>query len=230
MMKNKINNQQAKDLYIKFLTTPSEQWNGVIALPVKGKISNAFIEEDKIAGINIGQLIENYLQNGKKVYLWSDHHFYHYNIIKYANRPFYNMEEMISKMISNYNQLITNDDLVIFGGDISFASDEMTSAIINSLNGRKVLIYGNHDINKGKLRNLSSFTEGSYCASIVYPINGKDYNIIISHYPITTPLPPDTINIHGHTHQHLMGKGRLNMCVEHTNYSPKLLSDILKDF
>lgn len=225
-----MNNQEAKEYYYNFLTNQSTQWNGLKALPVKGKISLAFKKEDEKKNMDLGSIITEYLQAGKKVYFWSDHHFYHKNIIEYSNRPFNTMDEMISTMIKNYNSIVNDEDLVIFGGDIAFASDSITKGIINVLKGRKLLIYGNHDFQHGKPENISVFTESAICAVFPYVIGNRDYEILVTHYPITIDLPKNVINIHGHTHQHLMGDKRLNMCVEHTNYSPKSLEDVLEDF
>lgn len=75
----------------------------------------------------------------------SDHHFFHKNIIKLCNRPFNSLEEMHEKMIANWNDTVTPDDTVYYLGDFSFGSAEMSKRILNRLNGKKILIRGNHD-------------------------------------------------------------------------------------
>ena len=58
-------------------------------------------------------------------------------------------DNYVEKMSNNWNSVVTDDDLVIIPGDISWAMylQDTTKDLeyINSLNGRKVLIRGNHD-------------------------------------------------------------------------------------
>ncbi len=53
------------------------------------------------------------------------------------------------RMRENWNKVVTNDDLVVIPGDISWAmylqDTEADFAYIHSLNGQKLLLRGNHD-------------------------------------------------------------------------------------
>ncbi len=53
------------------------------------------------------------------------------------------------RMRENWNKIVTNDDLVVIPGDISWAmylqETEADFAYIHSLNGQKLLLRGNHD-------------------------------------------------------------------------------------
>ena len=74
----------------------------------------------------------------------SDHHFGHANIIKYCNRPFKDVEEMNEEMVARWNSRVGVDDCVMYLGDFSLSE----SAVIqysHRLNGKKILIPGNHD-------------------------------------------------------------------------------------
>lgn len=45
-------------------------------------------------------------------YVIADTHFNHANIIGYCNRPFKTVEEMNSKLISNWNNTVAKDDII----------------------------------------------------------------------------------------------------------------------
>jgi len=79
------------------------------------------------------------------IYVTSDHHFGHENIIKYEDRPFHSMGEMNAAMIEYWNRSVTNDDIVIHLGDFSLMKPDMTVELVRQLNGKIILINGNHD-------------------------------------------------------------------------------------
>lgn len=83
-------------------------------------------------------------------YFTSDLHLFHSNVIKHANRPFKNVDEMNEALVNNINSRVkSNDDLYLLG-DISFGTRDNTYEILSRINGIKYLILGNHD--KGILR------------------------------------------------------------------------------
>lgn len=54
------------------------------------------------------------------VFMISDLHFSHANIIKYCKRPFSSVDEMNSTMITNWNNTVKEDDTVFVLGDVFF--------------------------------------------------------------------------------------------------------------
>lgn len=80
-----------------------------------------------------------------RVFLTSDLHFGHKNIIEYEKRPFRNIEDMNAGIIKNWNKVVSNDDMVFCLGDVSFGGAEMTKECVSQLQGKKILIMGNHD-------------------------------------------------------------------------------------
>ena len=80
----------------------------------------------------------------------SDHHFFHRNILKYEAqaRPFSDVDEMNHHLIIAWNSVVSPTDEVFYLGDFAMASrrqQEQVAEIVQQLNGRKILIRGNHD-------------------------------------------------------------------------------------
>lgn len=113
------------------------------------------------------------------IFFTSDMHFGHRKIIKYDNRPFENIEEMDSIIIDNWNKKVTNKDTIYILGDISWHNDQTTYDILRKLNGRKILIRGNHDRIHSKVKDC--FEEIADYKEIVLPTNE---HIVLCHYPI----------------------------------------------
>ena len=84
------------------------------------------------------------------IFVKSDTHFNHKNIIKCCNRPYKDVEEMNEAIISNWNNSVTNDDIIYHLGDFGFGTKEELKQIFNRLNGQKYLIMGNHDKKVGR--------------------------------------------------------------------------------
>ena len=157
-----------------------------------------------------------------KIWITSDHHFGHANIIKYCNRPFKNVDVMNTIMIYRWNEAVSKDDLVIHLGDFALLSKSgtMLSFIRNFLNGTIIIIKGSHDASKKKLAE-AGFIVGSNPMYI--------RNFILSHVPLAdSQIPKGMINIHGHIHEKKTKGSRINICVEQTNYYPVELKRVMK--
>ena len=150
-----------------------------------------------------------------RVWLASDHHFGHKNIIEYSVRPFNNLDEMHKTMIQKHNNVVAKADKVFFLGDVGFGSKEFLKGIVEKLNGNLTLIIGNHD----RQRSVYGWYEVGFKEVIKYPIIYRE-NVVLSHHPLSN-LPSGYINIHGHLHQHSVGKdGYINVSVEQIDYTP----------
>ncbi len=82
-----------------------------------------------------------------KEYVIADLHFGHKNIIKHEKRPFENIEEMDKNLIAMWNNIASKEDVIYILGDFSWYNGAKTSELLKRLNGRKILIIGNHDSN-----------------------------------------------------------------------------------
>lgn len=163
------------------------------------------------------------MQAGHDVWVWSDQHFGHKNIIGYANRPFSTIEEMNNTMIANYKLVVKPTDIVIWTGDIAFMSESKTSQLLKELPGYKIHIVGNHDIDKKTRQPYVLEVDEQYPC---YALNLDDITLAFTHYPMDN-IPKNCHNVAGHIHQNHANKWNTIVCVEHTNYAPKNLKDIL---
>jgi calcineurin-like phosphoesterase family protein len=168
----------------------------------------------------------------QNIWLISDTHFDHINILKYENRPFNDHLEMTEKLIESWNKTVNHNDLIFHLGDVFFCKADRMSGIAAQLNGRKILIRGNHD----KGYSNTKFKKMGFDVYNYYYIN----NLLLSHYPQnelalkTAIANTDLIgNVHGHVHSEIEGLDQsIYKCVsvELTNYKPIHLDEVLCHF
>ncbi len=170
-------------------------------------------------GTTIQGMVPIDISDYEDVWVWSDIHFGHANIIKYCDRPFKSAEEMTVKLIENHNNTVKPGDLVIWVGDVSFVNDELTNEILELLHGERILIIGNHDLDrKGRVKKMD-FNE----QHLVYFIDDPISPLIFTHYPMEN-VPMPWINVHGHIHNNPYGRDEspqnINVSVEVIDYKP----------
>ena len=85
------------------------------------------------------------IENSDKLFFTSDPHFGHERIIEYCNRPFASVHDMNKRLTENWNTLIQEDDLIVIAGDFCLGGKQMWEKYLSYLNGRKILVEGNHD-------------------------------------------------------------------------------------
>lgn len=144
-------------------------------------------------------------------YYISDLHFFHKNVCKegnnFDNRPFETMKETMDYIKEHWNKKITNADDVYILGDMCWKENEEAIQFVSTLKGKKHLILGNHDRVKDK-RYAQLFVEIIPYKEVKEFINGKQYRLILSHYPIMfwnhqhrlKDNVPVNIHLYGHLH------------------------------
>jgi calcineurin-like phosphoesterase family protein len=134
-------------------------------------------------------------------YFTSDPHYWHENVIKYCNRPFDSVEEMNEVMISNHNKVVRNNDDIYMLGDICFANTEKTIDILSRLNGRKYLIYGNHD----RLLRADAFDKYFVWRKDLAEVKMEKKRFVLMHYAMRTwhKQHRGAIQLYGHSHNNL---------------------------
>jgi calcineurin-like phosphoesterase family protein len=164
----------------------------------------------------------------------SDHHLGHTNSWEKFKledgsplRPFTSTEEMNETMIERHNAKVKEQDTVYFLGDVVINKKYLE--LVKRMNGRKILIRGNHDIFKDEDYREVGFQQ-------IHGVRVFVDKFILSHIP----LHPDCVterfkvNVHGHLHANeimidetLMSSSYMKpdprylcVCVEQTDFTP----------
>lgn len=166
-----------------------------------------------------------------KTWLTSDNHFGHNNIYSFTKsdgtklRPWSNNIDGDAAMVANWNSVVSKEDKVYHLGDFAFQNRHLS--ILDHLNGRKVLIRGNHDTLK-----LSQYSKYFKDVRGCHVLD----KFVLTHIPVHPASKGRFIgNIHGHTHSNVVHDQNgapdpwyHNVCVEQTNFTPILFDDIRK--
>lgn len=155
----------------------------------------------------------------------ADLHFGDPDIIKFENRPFSSVDEMNKELIERWNCVVDNEDTVFILGDFTVYVDERAHDIVEQLNGKKILIKGNHDV----FADSVYFNMGFDCV-YDYPIIYDNF-FILSHNPLYINESMPYANIFGHVHSNPIYKTytKRSACVsaERIDYQPIKLSEVI---
>lgn len=168
----------------------------------------------------------------------SDLHFGHLNIIKYCNRPFADTDEMDEYLIRAWNETVSATDTVFVLGDVALGSIDKSLSRLGRLQGRKILVSGNHDrcwmyskrSDEWRERYLNEGFDEIH-EEMVYDLAGEE--VILSHFPykgdsheverFPAARPEDAGKwlFHGHVHDAFAQRGRqVNVGVDVRNFRP----------
>jgi calcineurin-like phosphoesterase family protein len=111
---------------------------------------------------------------------------------------------MNETMVKEWNDLIDMDDTVYVLGDVAFLPAQKATEYMRRLNGRKILIQGNHDyklLNDPEFR--ACFEQVHHYLEITY--NGT--KVCLFHYPIKewNQAHRGSVMLHGHLHGGISG-------------------------
>lgn len=137
-----------------------------------------------------------------KTYITSDLHFNHRNILKFCPRvrgEYADVEHMNRSMIEKWNSIVEPQDLVYNLGDVSFGSSAKTLEILTQLNGRQILIKGNHDSSTLKDKRCRAMFEHVF-DYLEVDVNGL--KVVMFHYPIWEwrNCHKGSVHFYGHIH------------------------------
>lgn len=134
-------------------------------------------------------------------------------------RPFANAQEMDDYIIDAWNICVSRSDRVYLLGDCVINKKFLWK--LSQLNGRIVLVPGNHDI--FDLRKDYPFELRGYVVKPKHPF-------IASHIPLhESNLYRFGLNIHGHLHANVINDPRyINVSMEQIQFAPITLDDIME--
>lgn len=172
----------------------------------------------------------------------SDQHYGHKNILKFCEprgEAFEDIEAHNEALIENYNSVVTDDMTVCHVGDIFFCSTTKAKKIMDRLNGRKILVHGNHDRSHATMVGLGFELVAD---RLRIPIAGR--TALICHYPYKhatydghrhdlrymdrRPEKKDgEVLIHGHIHSDVkVRQTMIHVGVDAWDFKPCLFSDV----
>ena len=126
---------------------------------------------------------------------------------------------------------VAKNDRIFVLGDFAFGNKTLIRELVPRLNGKKMLVKGNHDNNRGTFYVEAGFASTSHFP-VFYtnPAQGITERFLLSHEPIF-PTVGDLINIHGHLHDGVNPAfyAPQHICVsaEMVNYRPISLPEIM---
>lgn len=160
-----------------------------------------------------------------KVFITSDLHLDHANIIKYCKRPFLNATDMNKTLVGNWNNTICSKDIVYFLGDLAYGKEsKSTDYWLKKLNGNILFVKGNHDASN-EIQFYDNFT-----------LEYANHKFFLTHRPEDVPSNWDDWVICGHSHNNNLQdypfidkkNKRINVSVELTKYKPVEMNYIIK--
>ncbi len=164
--------------------------------------------------------------HAEDIFLISDLHLGHANIIRYCSRPFLSddVAEMDRVLIQNWNCTIAPADPVYYLGDLRYGKNALpVSQYREQLNGTITFIAGNHD----------DKTVGAVPSKT---LGYGNYRFLFVHDPAEAPGTFDGWVIHGHHHNNDLRrypfvnfeKRRINVSAEVLGYAPVGMQELVQ--
>lgn len=166
-----------------------------------------------------------------KTWFTSDTHFNHKNIIDYCKRPYRSSDGQLDvnfmnrEMVRLWNETVAPFDIVYHLGDFAMGSKSLLEPMRKKLNGKIILIKGNHDRHPATMRHAGFeevHTEG------VFEWEGKKF--YLAHIPVRDPHDWRGCEYHlcGHVHDLWRRRGNIiNVGVDQWGLKPRSIEEIV---
>ncbi len=159
------------------------------------------------------------------IYLTSDLHFGHENMVKnYGRTMFKNARQMDRVLVTNWNETVSDDDDVYIIGDFTLMKpreSQQIEQIVRKLKGTKHLILGNHDELKPFSYNKIGFK------SVHTSLEIEKYTLV--HDPCHSIQDRNKVFLCGHVHDLFSEqKNCINVGVDVRDFKPISLDAVKK--
>lgn len=161
-----------------------------------------------------------YVDFDKVDFVTSDHHFGHARISELAGRPFSSVDEMDAALIEGWNSVVPSNAVVLHLGDVALGPISDSIALTAQLNGRRLLVPGNHDRvssatqSRKAIERFAPIYEAAGWVILPEIVEGtrRGHRLMASHYPYRgdsqeidrhskhRPIDVGIPLLHGHTH------------------------------
>ncbi|MBY3433789.1 hypothetical protein HFN89_06455 [Rhizobium laguerreae] len=148
----------------------------------------------------------------KKFYI-ADTHLLHARLLTMQPRVFGSIEEHDEKIISNWNSVVDDKDIVYHLGDFAFQLGVQADRVrwyFSRLKGRKHLIIGNHDLDEdGKLHPTIASLDWEEPPQFMKFTRDGGKKLVLCHYAIREwqGFHSGAFHFYGHSHGRLSGVG-----------------------
>ena len=168
------------------------------------------------------------------IFVISDTHFGHANIIKYCDRPFADIDEMDEIMIQRWNSVVKPGDKVYHLGDVYMGDGDRFLKKFARLSGKKRLILGNHD----EIKKRGNVVLPNLFEKVLLWRIFTEFGLLMTHVPLhesslvrgkkNDGSPYDEcLNVHGHIHDKPSPPGPYRcVSVEQINYTPVSIEEL----
>ncbi len=159
----------------------------------------------------------------KKTFVTSDHHFREWT--HFGGLLCESSKEDEERHVALWNSVVGKDDLVLYVGDFSDGRVADLDELCRLLNGRIVLIKGNHDQMDDSIYRMAF-------ADVVDRMYIDELKLLLVHDPETVTLRPGERMIYGHLHRGLVEpssttRNSICVCAKWHGWKPFPLAEAL---
>ncbi len=175
-------------------------------------------------------------------YFTADTHFNHVRILEYCPRPWTFVEDMNEGLIKSFNAVVSPEDTVYILGDFAMGDKDKIPYLASRLNGKKILILGNHDYSKPGQPRKQLLNAGFEAIVERMMLEDSGKKLFLHHEPLPqSEWGGADLHLSGHVHDcytrasHIPGQNIkpdpegliLNVGVDVCGYKPMTLEQLL---
>ena len=150
----------------------------------------------------------------------SDTHYSDIEMLQVIPRPFKTIEQMDEALIKRFNERVKPEDTTFFLGDFRQGKGILFNELVKRLNGNKIFIKGNHDLNNKTKTIIESII-----------IEHFGYKILLIHDPKNVKNNGFDLIFHGHVHKLWKYKKKMiNVGVDVWDYYPVSIKTIINGY